>query len=269
VSVEHINTMVFWALIGTIIGARLFFVIGHFSEFDGVADMLALWNGGLTLLGGIAGAVLINIPLFRRYHYSFFQVMDGAVIGLAFGIAFGRIGDLIIGDHLGKPTSWLLAFRYEGGNLSGFACAEGSCRATLEGGQVLTITHQVARLTSPTGRLLAEGVGVHQTALYDMFFATCLFLVLYALSRAPRRLGVLTLVFGAVYGATRVVEDFLRVDKRVFGLTGSQWTGLTVSIICIVTLIAWAVGSRRPRPPVEAEEPGPPRPKTGSSRSTT
>ncbi len=255
VSVEHINTMVFWALIGTIIGARLFFVIGHFSEFNGVADMLALWNGGLTLLGGIAGAILINIPLFRRYHYSFFQVMDGAVIGLAFGIAFGRIGDLIIGDHLGKPTSWLLAFRYEGGNLSGFACAEVSCRATLEGGRVLTITHQVARLTSPTGRLLAEGVGVHQTALYDMFFATCLFLVLYALSRAPRRLGVLTLVFGAVYGATRVLEDFLRVDKRVFGLTGSQWTGLTVSIVCIVTLIAWAVGSRRKQRPVEVEEP--------------
>jgi phosphatidylglycerol:prolipoprotein diacylglycerol transferase len=243
-SVEHINTMVFWALIGTIIGARLFFVIGHFSEFDGVAEMLALWNGGLTLLGGIAGAVLINIPLFRKYHYSFFQVMDGAVIGLAFGIAFGRIGDLIIGDHLGKPTSWLLAFQYEGGNLSGFTCAAGTCRATLEGGQVLTITHEAARLTTPAGRLLGVGVGVHQTALYDMFFATCLFLVLYALSRAPRRLGVLTLVFGAVYGATRVLEDFLRVDKRVFGMTGSQWTGLTVSIVCIVTLIAWAVGAR-------------------------
>ena len=256
VTVEHINTMVFWALIGTIIGARLFFVIGHFSEFDGVADMLALWNGGLTLLGGIAGAILINIPLFRRYHYSFFQVMDGAVIGLAFGIAFGRIGDLIIGDHLGKPTSWLLAFQYEGGNLAGFTCVEASCRATLEGDQVLTITHQVARLTSPTGRLLAEGVGVHQTALYDMFFATCLFLVLYALSRAPRRLGVLTLVFGAVYGATRVLEDFLRVDKRVFGLTGSQWTGLTVSIVCIVTLIVWAEQARRRKgPPVEADRP--------------
>ena len=244
VTVEHINTMVFWALIGTIIGARLFFVIGHFSEFDGVADMLALWNGGLTLLGGIAGAILINIPLFRKYHYSFFQVMDGAVIGLAFGIAFGRIGDLIIGDHLGKPTSWLLAFQYEGGNLSGFTCAAGTCRATLEGGQVLTITHEAARLTTPAGRLLAEGVGVHQTALYDMFFATCLFLVLYGLSRAPRRLGMLTLVFGAVYGATRVLEDFLRVDKRVFGLTGSQWTGLTVSIVCIVTLISWAVSAR-------------------------
>ena len=218
VTVEHINTMVFWALIGTIIGARLFFVIGHFSEFDGVGDMLALWNGGLTLLGGIAGAILINIPLFRKYHYSFFQVMDGAVIGLAFGIAFGRIGDLIIGDHLGKPTSWLLAFQYEGGNLSGFTCAAGTCRATLEGGQVLTITHEAARLTTPAGRLLAEGVGVHQTALYDMFFATCLFLVLYALSRAPRRLGVLTLR----------VRRGLRGDAGARGLPARRQAGVRV-----------------------------------------
>jgi hypothetical protein len=50
-----------------------------------------------------------------------------------------------------------------------------------------------------------------------------------------------------------VVEDFLRVDKRFFGLTGSQWTGLTVSIVCLVTLLAWAVrpDSSEPREPVE------------------
>jgi phosphatidylglycerol:prolipoprotein diacylglycerol transferase len=244
---EHINSMVFWALIGTIIGARLFYVIGHFSEFDSIGEMLALWRGGLTIMGGIAGAVLINVPLMRRFGYRFFQVMDGAVIGLAFGIAFGRIGDLIIGDHLGKPTSWLLAFRYEGGQLSGFACAAESCRATLEGGQVLTVTRQGATLTSRAGEVLGSGVGVHQTALYDMAFATLLFLALYALSRSSRRLGVLTLTFGAWYGATRVLEDFLRVDKRIFGLTGSQWTGLTVSAICVITLIAWAVTSRSPR----------------------
>lgn len=248
VALDHINTMVFWALIGTIIGARLFYVIGHWSEFDGVADALALWNGGLTLLGGIAGAVLINVPRFRRYGYRFFQVMDGAVIGLAFGIAFGRIGDLIIGDHLGKPTSWLLAFQYEGGNLAGFDCASipDTCSATLEGGQVLTITHQNATLTSATGEILGTGIGVHQTALYDMIFATFLFLVLYALSRSPRRAGILTLTFGAWYGATRVLEDNLRVDKEIFGLTGSQWTGLAVSIFCIVTLIVWAIRARSP-----------------------
>jgi phosphatidylglycerol:prolipoprotein diacylglycerol transferase len=258
VTADQVNTMVFWALIGTIIGARLFYVIGHFSEFDGPGEMLALWEGGLTLLGGIAGAVLINIPIMRKHHLGFFQVMDGAVIGLAFGIAFGRIGDLIIGDHFGKPTSWLLAFRYEGGVPAGFSCVADVCRTTLDEGQVLTISHQNATLTSASGEVLSTGVGIHQTALYDMFFATALFLILYAMSRQPRRLGVLTLTFGAIYGLVRVVEDFLRVDKQVFGLTGSQWTGLTVSIVCIVTLIVWAAKAGRGRePPVGSDQPEP------------
>jgi phosphatidylglycerol:prolipoprotein diacylglycerol transferase len=254
-SVEHINTMVFWALVGAIIGARLFYVIGHFSEFNGALDMLAIWKGGISLLGGIAGAVLINLPMFRRYGYRFFQVMDPAVIGLSFGIAFGRIGDLIIGDHLGKPTSWLLAFQYKGGNLAGFSCVAGTCREALQGGQQILITKSGATLLAANGDVISRGVGVHQAALYDMISATLLFLLLYALSREPRRAGVLTLTFGAWYGAWRVFEDFLRVDKRFFGLTGSQWTGLTVSAVCLLTLLLWAI--RRRGAPSEPAEPLP------------
>jgi prolipoprotein diacylglyceryltransferase len=166
------------------------------------------------------------------------------VIGLSFGIAFGRIGDLIIGDHLGKPTSWLFAWQYHGGELAGFSCASDVCTSTLEGGRVLEITREGATLFSPAGEILGAGAGVHQTALYDMVFATLLFLVLFTLSRAPRRLGVLTLTFGAWYGATRVLEDFLRVDKRFFGMTGSQWTGMTVSAICLAILLTWAIRAR-------------------------
>jgi phosphatidylglycerol---prolipoprotein diacylglyceryl transferase len=255
VALEHVNQMVFWALVGAIVGARLFYVIAHWSEFANVFDALAIWRGGISLLGGIAGAVLLNLPLMRRYRYGFFQVMDGAVIGLSFGIAFGRIGDLIIGDHLGKPTSWPLAFRYEGGLPAGFSCVANVCRETLQGGQQVAYSRTGATLLSANGDPLATGTGLHQTALYDMFSATLLFLVLYLLSRGLRREGVLTLTFGAWYGAMRVVEDFLRVDKRFFGLTGSQWTGLTVSAICVLTLVWWAL--RAPREPkTEPEEPG-------------
>jgi prolipoprotein diacylglyceryl transferase len=252
-SVEHINTMVFWALVGAIIGARLFYVIGHFSEFNGVLDMLAIWKGGISLLGGITGAVLINLPMFRRYGYRFFQVMDPAVIGLSFGIAFGRIGDLIIGDHLGKPTNWLLAFQYKGGNLAGFSCVAGTCREALQGGQQIVITKSGATVLAANGDVISRGIGVHQAALYDMFSATLLFLLLYALSREPRRAGILTLTFGAWYGAWRVFEDLLRVDKRFFGLTGSQWTGLTVSAVCLLTLLLWALGKKRGAPSEPAE----------------
>jgi hypothetical protein len=52
-----------------------------------------------------------------------------------------------------------------------------------------------------------------------------------------------------------VIEDFLRVDKLWFGMTGSQWTGLTVSLICVASLIAWAVrGSSRDEDEPIAEE---------------
>ncbi len=250
VTVEHINTMLFWVLVGAIIGARLFWVIAHWSELDGIAEAFRIWEGGISLLGGIAGAVLVNLPLMRRYRYSFFQAVDGAVMGLAFGIAFGRIGDLIIGDHLGKPTSWPLAFRYGGGKLPGFSCVADACSATLQGGKELLLTKTGATLSSASGDVIGTGIGVHQTALYDMGLATLLFLVLYLLSRKMRRVGVLTLTFGAWYGLTRVLEDFLRVDKRFFGMTGSQWTGLTVSILSLVTLLAWALRARgRAAPP--------------------
>lgn len=251
VTVEHINTMLFWVIVGAIIGARLFWVIGHWSELDGPLDAFRVWEGGISLLGGIAGAVIVNIPLMRKYGYSFFQAVDGAVMGLAFGIAFGRIGDLIIGDHLGKPTDFFLAWQYRGGNLPGFSCAADACTTTLQGGKELILTGSSATMYGPGGNLLASGAGVHQTALYDMFFATLLFLTLYLLSRVPRRRGVLTLTFGAWYGATRVLEDFLRVDKRIFGMTGSQWTGLTVSLLCLGTLVVWAI-----RAPSRPDEPG-------------
>ncbi|HEU4528059.1 MAG TPA: prolipoprotein diacylglyceryl transferase family protein [Actinomycetota bacterium] len=254
VTVDHINTMLFWVLVGAIVGARLFWVIGHWSELDEPLDALRVWEGGLTLLGGIAGAVLVNIPNIRRYGYSFFQVLDGAMMGLAFGIAFGRIGDLIIGDHLGKPTSWLLAWQYDGGTPAGFSCVADACRTTLQGGKELLLTTTGSTLYGSGGEVLGTGTGVHQTALYDMAFATLLFLFLYGMSRVPRRLGVLTLTFGAWYGATRVIEDFLRVDKRIFGLTGSQWTGLTVSLLSLTVLAVWALRARSgPREPETVE----------------
>jgi phosphatidylglycerol:prolipoprotein diacylglycerol transferase len=122
---EHISSMLFWALVGTIFGARFFYVVGHFSEFNSFTDMLKIYNGGISLLGGIAGAIAFAYPLMRKHGYRFLQVMDSAAIGLAFGIFVGRIGDLIIGDHLGKPTDVPWAFAYHGGQLSAFNCSGG------------------------------------------------------------------------------------------------------------------------------------------------
>lgn len=253
ISEEHISTMIFWALIGAILGARLFYVIAHVSDFSGPLEWLEVWKGGISLLGGIAGAVLVNIPRLRHYGYTFFQIMDPAAIAVSLGIGIGRIGDLVIGDHLGKPTSWFGAWTYHGGTLAppfGQAPnAPGTWTAELQHGVFEQITRTGTKLVQvlPNGasKVLASGVGVHQTAMYDMVLAWILFALLWRLNKKVRRPGILTLTFGLYYGLCRVLEDSLRIDKRFGPFTGSQWTALTVSTISLSLLIWWAFHPKR------------------------
>ena len=254
-------SMVMWALVGAIVGARAFYVLGHFSEFDSVADMLAVYRGGISLVGGIFGAVIFAYPIMRKNKLGFLRVMDSAAIGLPLGIVIGRIGDLIIGDHLGKPTSWLLAFQYHGGNLSGYDCSSfpGQCRIgspPLPGGYFQTITPKVATLFGPTNAQVGHGVGVHQTALYDFVGSMLLVLLLLFLARRARRTGVLFLTFAVWYGCGRIITDFLRQDKTFFGLTGSQWASIAVVIASVATLVWFALRPEaKDEPSLAAAEP--------------
>jgi prolipoprotein diacylglyceryltransferase len=57
-------------------------------------------------------------------------------------------------------------------------------------------------------------------------------------------LGFLALLFGALYGTARLVEDFFRVDEtHGTGLTGSQWAALTIA-----ALSTWWLLTRRRTP---------------------
>ena len=244
---DHVGTILLWALVGAIVGARFFYVIGHLGDFRSFVDMLKIWEGGISLIGGIAGAVIVAYPFMRRYGYRFLQVMDSAAIGLAFGIFIGRIGDLIIGDHLGKPTLFPGAWGYRGGQLPGpWSGTEATgWIAPLEGGLVERITREGATLCEATpdgfgcARAIAEGPGVHQTALYDFIIALGLFFLIRWLSKRPRREGVLIMTFAIIYGTGRLITDFLRVDKTYFGLTGSQLTAIAVILISVFTLVRY------------------------------
>ena len=254
-----INSIVLWSLIGAIVGARFFYVIAHWSEFASPIDTLYIWKGGISLLGGIAGATIANAINIRRFGLRFFQVADALAAPLALGIAIGRIGDLIIGDHLGKPTSWLLAWRYHSGTLAPpWYASAGEFRSDLQGGLTEFFGTNGARLVRANGEVIAQGVGVHQTALYDMLLAWILFAILWRFIRSPRREGLATLLFAGYYGGCRLLEDFLRIDKRFGPLTGSQWTALTVMILSVILAIYLAI-SKRPGPTT------PPRPRIRGS----
>jgi prolipoprotein diacylglyceryltransferase len=107
------------------------------------------------------------------------------------------------------------------------------------------ITREGADLFGAGGSVLAQGVGVHQTAIYDMFSTALLFVLLWFMNKRPRREGVLFLTFLIWYGSVRIITDFLRVDKRFFGLTGSQWTSVAAVSISVALLVWWAIESKR------------------------
>ncbi len=215
--------LLFYALIGAIVGARAGYVFGHFAEVtDDGKDLLGIfrvWEGGISLLGGITGAILFALPYARRKDMGFWRTLDLAVPGLALGIVVGRIGDLVIGDHLGKPTDFALGWRCLG------QAGEG-------GPTPAAVYNQALKAGSPPS-LGCFDLTVHQTALYDFFSTLLLLALLLWLGRRTRNVGFMTLVFGIWYGSMRVITDFLRVDRRYYGLTGSQITSIIVVLIAL------------------------------------
>ena len=225
----------FYALLGAIVGARVGYVLEHFSEVtsDG-SDLLGvfkIWEGGISLLGGITGAILAALPYMFRHNMGFWRTMDLAAPGLALGIVIGRIGDLMIGDHLGKPTSFPLGWRClgESGGVQPRPGAE--YLSALRDGQPPSLG--------------CYDLVLHQTALYDFFSTLLLLGLLLWLGRTLKRPGFMIIVFTVWYGAMRVITDFLRVDRRYIGLTGSQITSILVGLACVFLLARY--GGAPPR----------------------
>ncbi|HKN90071.1 MAG TPA: prolipoprotein diacylglyceryl transferase family protein, partial [Acidimicrobiia bacterium] len=152
---DQVYSLVNRAAIGSIVGARVAYCINHPGDFSNPLEVFAVWKGGISLLGGIGGAVLAGVPKMRSEGLSFWKVMDMAVPCVAMGIIVGRIGDLIIADHLGKPTHFFLGY---------------VCPSHVTGSPCL----------APIGQ------AVHQPALYDFVSAILLLLVLMRLRRMPR-----------------------------------------------------------------------------------
>jgi phosphatidylglycerol---prolipoprotein diacylglyceryl transferase len=207
ISEDEVYTIAIRAAIGALIGTRLAYVLNHLPDYiDDPLSIFKLWEGGISLLGGIFGAIIACLPLAKKMRINAWRALDAAAPGVAVGIIIGRIGDLVVGDHLGKETDFFLGYR----------CPD-------------------VETASP-----CIGDVVHQTALYDLILTCLLLALLLFLRRRPVAQqwdGFLITVFGAWYGTGRLIEDFLREDLRRFGLTGSQWTAVATLATCMVWLL--------------------------------
>lgn len=234
---EHAWNAALWGMVGAIIGARVAYIVGHADQFPNVVEMLQVWKGGISLVGGLLGGIGAGYLYVRWKRLSFLELMDLAAPGLGIGIVFGRIGDLMIGDHLGRQTEGFWGWRYNGGEL----ISPPPCR-----------TPDDAPVYATPNGCIEPGIVVHQTALYDMVWSLAIFGILLLLDRKPRPRGFMFFTWGFLYSTGRIVTDFLRVDKTWLGLglTGSQITSIAFLVFAVVMLLR----NRQPAAPPEAVE---------------
>jgi len=111
---DDIADFLLYIIIGTIIGARTFYILVYNLPFylQNPSDILAVWHGGLSFHGGLIGAVIAALYFCKKKKIDFYALADIAVMPLALGLALGRIGNFTNGELYGRITDvpWAVKF---------------------------------------------------------------------------------------------------------------------------------------------------------------
>jgi phosphatidylglycerol:prolipoprotein diacylglycerol transferase len=196
----HIEGYPLAALLGGIVGARVYYLFEHPSSLR--ADFLgALFDGaGLTWYGGVLGGIAATGWLAYRRRQNFWALADAFAPGLALAYAIGRIGCQLAGDgDYGPPSDLPWAMAYPNGVVP-----------TLE--------------------------RCHPTPVYETLMMGAATWLLLRLRRATRPAGWLFGVYLVLAGAERWLAEWFRVrPERLGGLSTAQWLSLVV--LCLGLLL--------------------------------
>jgi len=211
-----------WMVVLGLVGARLLYVWENFKLFaDGqLLRIFALTEGGISQWGGLFGAMAGAYIWARRTKFSYWKIFDAGGPAAMIGLAIGRIGDVINGEHHGSPTTLPWGVEYVNPNTLG------------EPGKI-----------------------VHPEVAYEMLL--CL-LILGAMLPFHQRLkarlpdGALGLIYFAIYGTGRFFLSFVRTDPSVFlGLRQAQLASalmVLAAIIVVPVLLRRASKAAAPAP---------------------
>lgn len=109
-----IADVVFWVMIGGVIGGRIAYVLVYdFSYFfENPSQIPAVWNGGMSIHGGLVGGGIALVTILKIKKIPFVQTVDLFMPALALGLMFGRFGNFVNGELPGRITesSWGIDF---------------------------------------------------------------------------------------------------------------------------------------------------------------
>ncbi len=108
---DDILDCVLWGVPCGVLGARAYYVIFYLDLYrraDGSLDwgeVVAIWDGGLAIYGGIIAIVLVIYFVSRHRHFKIGAMTDLVVMGLFIGQAIGRWGNFMNREAFGGETT--------------------------------------------------------------------------------------------------------------------------------------------------------------------
>ncbi len=213
--------LLFMAVVGGILGAKLYYMLLNFPQLIRDPASLILARGGLVWYGGFLGGLGMVVWQIRRKGLALAQQADMIAPGLALAYGVGRIGCFLVGDDWGRPTgSWV-----------GIAFPNGAPPTRVD-----IIERDFGIQVDPElVSRFGEVVPVHPTQLYEVGLSLLIFLLLWSARRHRHGKGWLFMAWLALAGAERFLVEFFRAkDDRFFGfLTLAQVISLTLVVVGI------------------------------------
>jgi prolipoprotein diacylglyceryl transferase len=211
-SEDDVMSVALWGVIGGILGARLMHVIDQWGYYaQDPISILKINEGGLAIFGSVIGGPLGGAIYAWRRGFSVTRLLDVGAIGLIMGMAIGRVGDVINGEHHGTPADLPWAVSYVHPNTLG-----------------------------------EPGVSVHLAVGYELLMDLLIFgLLVAAFGRLPRPSMVFWLL-GALYSFGRFFVQFYRTDTPFLaGLSQAQVLSFLVGAAALWALVFCYSRSRR------------------------
>jgi phosphatidylglycerol:prolipoprotein diacylglycerol transferase len=213
--------LVFMAVVGGIVGAKLYYLLLNYRELAADPLGMILSRGGLVWYGGFLLATALVVWEIRRQKLPLAATADAIAPALALAYAVGRIGCFLVGDDWGRPTdSWV-----------GVRFPRGTPPSHVDQIERLFGISVDPELVERYGQV----VPVHPTQLYEVAMSTLIFFVLWRL-RGRHAPGWLFMLWLVLTGVERFLVEFLRAkDDRFFGaLTLAQVISLAVVAVGVV-----------------------------------
>ena len=203
---DPLTTLGCLLMLGGLVGGRLFYLMEHGGPLLGTRGFT--FDGGFIL----AAVLLAGYVGIRRLDGRY---LDAVAVAAPIGIAVGRIGDVINGEHYGAASRSFLAVRN----------------------------------SNPDALTPDPSLAFQNGGLYEVLLAALIALVVWPLrDRLPRVGDVVWLVVG-LFAVGRFFEFFLRSDSPALalGLNNAQWTSVVLLLAAVVGRAASAHLGAPPR----------------------